>query len=86
MAARQPRVSSLPPSLPPIAVDRVKAAEMVGVSTSKFEQMVADGRMPKPRIIDARRLWGVEEVRTAFYALPILGEDDEPNEWDEVAA
>jgi hypothetical protein len=36
----------LPPSLPPRGLSRAEAAAYVGVSTSLFDIMVADGRMP----------------------------------------
>jgi predicted DNA-binding transcriptional regulator AlpA len=75
------RRAVLPLSLPPVAVSREGAAELLSISPSKFSAMVADGRMPKPRTIDRRLLWYVPEVEAAFLALP--GPDDE-NRWDEV--
>jgi predicted DNA-binding transcriptional regulator AlpA len=36
----------LPPSLPPRGLSRVYAAAYIGVSPSKFDEMVADKRMP----------------------------------------
>ncbi len=56
----------------------MKAAEFCGVSPSKFDDMVDDGRMPQPVKIDARRVWDVYELDTAFSDLPRSdqGEDD----------
>jgi predicted DNA-binding transcriptional regulator AlpA len=39
-------------------LSRVEAATYIGVSASKFDEMVIDGRMPKPRQIDGRVVVG----------------------------
>ena len=36
----------------------------------KFDQMVADGRMPKPKRIDGRVVWDRLQLDSAFAALP----------------
>jgi predicted DNA-binding transcriptional regulator AlpA len=65
-------------------LSRTEAAIYVGVSTTKFDQMTVDGRMPKPRRIDARRVWDIRALDQAFDSLP-GGEDYvERNPWDEV--
>jgi predicted DNA-binding transcriptional regulator AlpA len=72
--------SCLPPSLPPRGLSRVQAAEYIGVGVTKFDEMVGDGRMPKPKRIDGRVVWDRIKLDAAFAAL-----DDEPgpkNEWD----
>ena len=69
------RISVLPESCPPIALNRIQAAEYVGVSHTKFDQLVADGRMPKPHRIDGRVNWDREELREAYKALPRDGEE-----------
>lgn len=60
---------------------RVEAAEYIGVSATKFDEMVGDARMPKPRKIDGRRIWDVRALDHAFDDLP---SDDalKVNEWD----
>ena len=55
---------------PPRGLSRIQAAYYVGVSTSLFDQMVVDGRMPKPREINRRRVWDRHQVDTAFDMLP----------------
>jgi len=77
-------ISILPPSLPPFGVNREQAAELVGVGCSKFDQMVEDGRMPKPIHIDNRRVYDVDDVKRAFKALDGGMENNDANEWDEV--
>jgi hypothetical protein len=55
----------------------------LGISPTKFDELVRDGRMPRPRIIDRRKLWDVYELDMAFDALP--HEDSSPiagNSWD----
>jgi hypothetical protein len=54
----------------------------IGVSPSKFDELVADGRMPKPVKIDGRRVWDIRQLDLAFDALS--REDSVPNSWDGV--
>jgi predicted DNA-binding transcriptional regulator AlpA len=67
-------VSVLPGSLPPRGLSRVQAAEYIGVSTTKFDEMVKDQRMPKPKRIDSRTVWDRMQLDKAFAALP--GDED----------
>lgn len=57
---------------PPTArgLSRTAAAEYIGVSPSLFDEMVGDGRMPKPKRINARTVWDVRKLDRAFDALP----------------
>jgi hypothetical protein len=73
-------VSSLPVSLAPRGLSRVQAAEYIGVGPTKFDEMVDDRRMPKPKRIDGRNVWDRIKLDEAFEAL-----DDgagPKNEWD----
>jgi predicted DNA-binding transcriptional regulator AlpA len=54
----------------PRGLSRVQAAAYVGVSPSKFDEMVEDERMPRPREVDKRLLWDRLELDEAFSALP----------------
>jgi predicted DNA-binding transcriptional regulator AlpA len=65
----------------PRGLHRDSAALYVGVGLSKFTEMVGDGRMPKPKIIDSRRVWDRYELDAAFNDLP---HDAPVNEWDSV--
>ena len=49
---------------------REQAAAYIGVGETKFDQMVADGRMPQPRVIDGRVVWCVYEIDDHFDRLP----------------
>lgn len=71
----------LPPSLPPLGLNRVEAAAYIGVSPSLFDRMVLEGRMPKPKRYGARTIWDRRQLTLAFAALP--SEDTtENNPWD----
>lgn len=54
---------------PPRALCREDAAHYVGVGHTKFDEMVKDGRMPKPVQIDGRNVWDVRALDRAFDAL-----------------
>lgn len=75
------RYSALPQSLSPIGLSREIAAAFIGVSPSKFDQLVKDGRMPKPKKIDNRCVWDRQKIELAFGQLPGDGEDMEVDEW-----
>lgn len=67
----------LPDNLPPRGLSREQAAAYIGVSPSLFDQMVSDGRMPKPKPVNARVVWDRLRLDAAFDALPDRGRDAE---------
>lgn len=71
------------PPLPlmPRLIARPLAATYLGIGTSKFDEMVRAGRLPRPKKIDARRLWDVRELDAAVDDLPVDGEPAQ-NPWD----
>lgn len=76
------RAEILPPSLPPRGLSRVEAATYIGVSASLFDEMVKDGRMPRPKRINARTIWDRKRLDAAFDAIPD-GESRPANPWDD---
>ena len=77
-------VDILPASLAPRGLSRVQSAVYVGVGATKFDEMVADRRMPKPKRVDGRNVWDRLALDEAFVALP---SDEDANPWDrEVSA
>jgi predicted DNA-binding transcriptional regulator AlpA len=76
----QNTVSCLPPSLAPRGLSRVQAAEYIGVGVTKFDEMVRDRRMPKPKRIDGRNVWDRIQLDEAFAALD--NGVGPKNEWD----
>ena len=64
-------------------LSRDQAANYIGVGPTKFDKMVKDGRMPRPKRVDGRVVWDLRKLDAAFAAL----EDDDPdkpetNPWD----
>ena len=73
------RPDILPTSLAPRGLSRVQAAAYIGVSPSLFDEMVKDGRMPKPTRINARTVWDRLKLDEAFAGL--AHEDEGDDEW-----
>ena len=59
-----------------------EAARYVGVGATKFDEMVKDGRMPKPVRIDGRVLWDIRDLDAAWDNLKAGAS---ANAWDSVA-
>jgi predicted DNA-binding transcriptional regulator AlpA len=56
-------------SVPRFALRRDEAAASLAVSTTKFAEWCADGRMPRGRKIDGVVLWDTQEVLEAWERL-----------------
>lgn len=86
---RTERANILPLSLPPRGLNRCEAAAYIGVSPSLFDLMVKDGRMPKPKQVNARTVWDLRRLDLAFDALPEQDGDEpeaaEAGRWQNVA-
>ncbi|MDH2402411.1 XRE family transcriptional regulator [Bradyrhizobium sp. SSUT18] len=61
---------------------RADAAAYIGVGVSKFDQLVADGRMPQPKRVDNCVIWDRDELDAAFDDLG--GSGSAPTGWDAV--
>ena len=75
-----PKYAALPPQLAPRGLCREAAAQYVGVSAAKFDEMVTDHRMPVAKKIDGRKVWDRQALDAAFTALP---DEEVANPWDE---
>jgi predicted DNA-binding transcriptional regulator AlpA len=82
------RQNALPPTLAPRLINREAAAAYVSVSPTKFDEMVMDGSMPKPKRLSGRRkAWDVRELDAAVDNLPDADNDNNDNDtWDDVDA
>lgn len=89
---RQLRRGEIPPaSLPPFGVSREQPAGLLGIGYTLFDWAVANGKMPKARMLKGRRIWDVDELRDYFKRLPHAGgedgmgdeEDPDYNPWDD---
>jgi hypothetical protein len=67
--------------VPRRGLSRTEAALYLGVSPSKFDELVADGRVSRPRLIDKRKVWDVFELDMAFEELPRDDDRSASNSW-----
>jgi excisionase family DNA binding protein len=74
------QIVRLEPQIMPRGLSRSEAASYIGISSSLFDQMVRDGRMPKPIRIGSRVLWDKRELDEAF---DILKDEPKTNSWDD---
>jgi predicted DNA-binding transcriptional regulator AlpA len=74
-----PMTSRVERPVPRRGLSRIEAAMYLGISPSKFDELVRGGRMPKPKRIDTRKVWDLYQLDLAFDELP-----DEGNSWDDV--
>lgn len=79
------KYDALPPSLPPRGLCREAAASYIGISPTKFDELVEDGRMPHPKRVDSRKVWDRSSLDAFFDLLP-GGEGLDSNPWDIVTA
>jgi predicted DNA-binding transcriptional regulator AlpA len=63
--------------LPRRGLSRDEAAMYIGISVAKFDEMVADGRMPAPVRIDARKVWDIRSLD-----LDALPRENPTNSWN----
>ncbi|SDR09855.1 hypothetical protein SAMN04515695_2752 [Pseudovibrio sp. Tun.PSC04-5.I4] len=57
-------------NITPRGFSRVAAALYIGVCTSLFDEMVMEGFMPKPRIMNTKKVWDIRDLDKAFDELP----------------
>ncbi|SEB86137.1 hypothetical protein SAMN05444161_0026 [Rhizobiales bacterium GAS191] len=72
----------LPVNLPPRMLSREAAAEYVGMSPRKFDELVGDGRMPKAIHVDGRVLWDLRALNHCCDALAGVASGESLNPWD----
>ena len=57
--------------VPRRGLSRDEAAMYIGISPTKFDEMVTAGAMPRPRLIDRRKVWDILALDVAFDRLPV---------------
>ena len=81
------RQTALPPTLAPRLIGREAAAAYIDTSPNTFDEMVKDGRMPRPKRLGGRRkAWDIRDLNTAVDNLPQDGTDVADETWDETDA
>ena len=58
----------------PRGLSRTEAARYIGIGSSLFDALVAEGSMPRPHVIRGRRVWDRIEVDQHFEELPYADE------------
>lgn len=61
---------------PPRGLSREEAARYVGVGTTLFDELVAEGAMPRPKRLHNRVVWDRVELDMAFSSAPQNGGSD----------
>ena len=64
----------------PRGLSRRQSARYVGVGTTVFDEMVADGRMPAPKRVNSLSIWDRLQLDEGIEALPCA---KDTNPWDE---
>lgn len=70
-------------AVPRRGLSRQEAAEYLGISPGKFDEMRSAGQIEPARLIGARKLWDIRDLDMAFDALP---REDSPGlgtSWDD---
>lgn len=77
----------------PVGLSMDEAAAFLGIGATLFLRLVEDGRMPRPRRADGRRIWDADELTAAFRRLPrdlpagaSPHQDDNSDPWGTVRA
>ena len=69
--------------IPRRGLSRGEAAMYIGISASKFDELVRDHRMPGPKRIDGRKIWDVRQLDLAFDSLPDDNDQRQMNSFDD---
>lgn len=79
--------TALPPTLPPRLINREAAAAYISVSPTKFDEMIAAGKMPRPKFLGGRRkAWDVRALDAAVDNLEIDGIQSADETWNDINA
>jgi predicted DNA-binding transcriptional regulator AlpA len=67
----------------PRGLSRTQAATYVGLGTTFFDELVTDGKFPKPVKIGKRSIWDISELDAAFDSFKDSVAPLEANPWDQ---
>jgi hypothetical protein len=81
---RRTRQSILPTVPVVFGLPEAEAAVAIGVSPTKFRELVAAGTMPAARVVGGKLVYDIDELRLAFKSLPHQGGDAEVDTWADV--
>ena len=84
-SGEMPKQTALPPTLPPRLITREAAAAYVCISPTTFDEMIRNGKMPRPRVIGERRkAWDVRALDAAIDNLPSDGDGTAHESWNDI--
>lgn len=66
--SRAPKADAI--AYPPRGLSRDESARYIGISATKFDELVTRGDMPAPKRIDGRVIWDRLALDMAFNDLP----------------
>ncbi len=69
-----------------LGLSRTEAAVYVGFCVDLFDEMVKDGRMPKPKMCNSKKVWSRPALVKAFTDLPEEGRTPTEDQWSDAAA
>lgn len=81
--SRQAMLSNVPLVF---GLPEAEAAIAIGVSHTKFRELVAAGTMPSARVVGGKLVYDVDELRLAFKNLPHQGGDVGVDTWADVTS
>lgn len=62
--------SNITRHVPRLSLSRSEVALAIGVSPSSVDQMVSEGRLPRPRVWHTRKVWLVSEIESYLHDWP----------------
>ena len=71
-------------AIEPRGLNRIKSACYIGIGDGLYDQMVTDGRVSKPKHINARLVWDRRKLDEAFDALPENAESLLERPWEDL--
>ena len=69
------------PAAERFGLDRLEASEYIGIGTTLFDELVKDGRLPQPKVLNDRRVWLRPALEKALVALPDAGQTRPASPW-----
>jgi hypothetical protein len=67
-----------------LGLPEIEAAAAIGVSQTKFRELVSAKLMPSPRVVGGKLSYDIDELRDAYKAMPHQGEEVEDS-WAHLA-
>ena len=88
MPKRRPEEPAAVPSprvevVPRRGLSRQEASRYVGISVTKFDELVRDGQMPQPFRVGSRTIWDLRKLDAAFDVLSGPDEGDSFTGWED---